>query len=164
VYLFIYLPILERQGSYRCLKSLKVVENESSKIKDLIVLEFQQRCLKTLENYFFIWTVLFPRNKCMLTVIFDLQDIESMSTTSVTRGNINRPSRRPYHYVLFVENHAIFIKQCFQEFYRSNQKSPGFKLVVLIGFRDDSWISWTYFLMGITSNVSTYVLNKKLWK
>jgi hypothetical protein len=28
----------------------------------------------------------------MLTVIFDLQDVESMSTTSVTRGNINRPS------------------------------------------------------------------------
>jgi hypothetical protein len=85
----------------------------------------------------------------MLTVIFDLQDVESMSTTSVTRGNINRPSCRPYHYVLFVENHAIFIKQCIQEFYRSNQKyalinvipSPGFKLVVLIGFRDDSWIS-----------------------
>jgi hypothetical protein len=78
MYLFIYLPILERQGSYRCLKSLKVVGNESSKIKDLIVLEFQQRCLKTLENYFFIWTVLFPRNKCMLTVIFDLQDVESI--------------------------------------------------------------------------------------
>ena len=29
------------QGSYRCLKSLKVLENESSKIKDLKVLEFQ---------------------------------------------------------------------------------------------------------------------------
>jgi hypothetical protein len=28
----------------------------------------------------------------MLTVIFDFQDVESMSTTSVTRGNINRPS------------------------------------------------------------------------
>jgi hypothetical protein len=25
-------------------------------------------------------------------VIFDFQDVESMSTTSVTRGNINRPS------------------------------------------------------------------------
>ena len=42
------------QGSYRCLKSLKVLENENSKIKDLKVLEFQLRCLKTLENYFFI--------------------------------------------------------------------------------------------------------------
>jgi hypothetical protein len=28
----------------------------------------------------------------MLTVIFDLQEIESMSTTSVTCGNINRHS------------------------------------------------------------------------
>jgi hypothetical protein len=44
------------------------------------------------ENNFFIWTILFPLNKCMLTVIFDLQDVESMSTTSVTCGNINRPS------------------------------------------------------------------------
>jgi hypothetical protein len=55
----------------------------------------------------------------MLTVIFDLQDVESMSTTSVTRGNINRPSRIT---ALFVENHVISIKQCFPEFDRSNKK------------------------------------------
>jgi hypothetical protein len=32
--------------------------------------------------------------------------------------------------------------------------SPGFKLVVLIGFRDDSWVFLNVFL-SITSNVST---------
>jgi hypothetical protein len=48
VILFTYIPwslsysnFIYIQGSYRCLKSLKVLENESSKIKDLKVLEFQ---------------------------------------------------------------------------------------------------------------------------
>jgi hypothetical protein len=31
----------------------------------------------------------------MLTVIFDLQDVELMSTTSVTRGNINKEIYQP---------------------------------------------------------------------
>ena len=35
----------------------------------------------------------------MLTVIVNLQDVESMSTTSVTRGNINRPSRITTRYL-----------------------------------------------------------------
>jgi hypothetical protein len=35
----------------------------------------------------------------MLTVIFDFQDAESMSTTSVTRGNINRPSHITTRYL-----------------------------------------------------------------
>ena len=69
--------------------------------------------IKVLENYFFIWTILFPWNKCMLTVIFDLQDVESMSTTSLTQLQVCR----------------------------------------------FNWFSWTYFLMGVTSNVSTYVLS-----
>lgn len=102
--------------------------------------------MKTLENYFFIWTILFPRNKCMLTVIFDLQDVESMSTTSVTRGNINRPSRITTRY---------FYKTVFSGILPLKSKirinvipSPGFKLVVLIGFRYDSWVFLNVFLNG----------------
>ena len=99
--------------------------------------------MKTLENYFFIGTILFPRNKCILTVIFDLQDVESMSTTSV---NINRPSRITTRY---------FYKTVFSRILPLKSKihinvipSPGFKLVVLIDFLDDSWVFLNVFLNG----------------
>ena len=104
--------------------------------------------MKTLENYFFIGTILFPRNKYILTVIFDLQDVESMSTTSV---NINRPSRITTRY--FYKTVFSRILPLKSRIHINVIPSPGFKLVVLNGFRDDSWVFWTYFLMGITSNV-----------
>ena len=50
---------------------------------------------------------------------------------TVTRGNINRPSRITMHYL------------CIDVI-----PSPGFKLVVLIGFLDDSWVFLNVFLNG----------------
>ena len=80
-----------------------------------------------------------------------------MSTTSVTRGNINRPSGITTCY--FYKTVFSGILPLKSNILINVITSPGFKLVVLIGFRDDSWVFLSVFLMGITSNVSTYVLN-----
>ena len=66
----------------------------------------------------------------MLTVIFDLQDVESMS--------IDLP----------VSLRAICGKSCY--FYKTvfSGISPVFKLVVLFGLRDDSWVFLNVFLNG----------------
>jgi hypothetical protein len=69
-----------------------------------------------------------------------------MSTTSVARGNINRPS---------LITTCYFYKTVFSGILPLKSKirinvipSPGFKLVVLIGFRDDSWVFLNVFLNG----------------
>ena len=75
-----------------------------------------------------------------------IQDVESMSTTSVTRGNINRPSGITTCY---------FYKTVFSGILPLKSKirinvipSPGFKIVVLIGFCDDSLVFLNIFLNG----------------
>jgi hypothetical protein len=79
----------------------------------------------------------------MLTVIFDLQDVESMSIDlPVSLRAICGKSR-------------YFYKTVFSGILPLKSKirinvipSPGFKLVVLIGFRDDSWVFLNVFLNG----------------
>ena len=108
---------INMKGSYRCLKT-KVAKSRTWKYlnsnkgawKPLkITFSFEQAYSHEISN------------KCMLTVIFDLQDVESMSTTSVTYGNINRPSHITMCYLWKIML-FLAIKRCFPEFYRSNQK------------------------------------------
>ena len=95
----------------------------------------------------------------MLTVIFDFQDVESMSTTSVTHGNINRPSRITTRYLWKIAVFSGILPLKYK--IRINViPSPGFKLVVLIGFRDDSWVFLNVFLNGY--NIKRVHLYSKL--